>query len=139
MQIGRMTGYKNEIDKQTIGLLTVYHNLIKVFSCFTLELPWVDNKQNISCIPIGIYTVVKRTSDKYGLHFHIKDVSDRSYILIHQANFIDQLRGCIAVGDKLTDINGDGLRDVTNSKSTMNKLLNVLPNSFQLEIVNLRD
>ena len=118
---------------QTLGILTIYdkHDF-PFWECRTLELPDLGNKSRISCIPEGEYEVVKRNSAKYGDHFHILDVPNRSYILIHNANYVRQLLGCIAVG--LSHIDGDGLRDVTRSKSTMKDLNRILPDSFKLDI-----
>lgn len=123
-----------EGEKQTEGLLTVYNNEEKIFYCYTLELPWLDNQKRISCIPKGTYNVEKRYSTKYKSHFHILDVPNRSYILIHNGNFNSQTLGCILVGRTMTDINGDGLRDVTSSVATMKKLNKILPNYFKLII-----
>jgi hypothetical protein len=121
--------------KQTTGKMTVYDAKGKViFSCFTLELADNGNKKRISCIPAAEYTVKKRTSQKYGNHFHIQDVPNRDFILIHTGNFYYEILGCVLVGDTLADVNKDGERDVLNSKKTMNKLLEIMPNSFKLEI-----
>ena len=100
----------------------------------TLELPWRENKRRISCIPTGTYRVIRRKSPKYGQHFHILNVESRSYILIHNANYYFQLLGCIGVGRDHADINGDGLMDITSSRSTMTRLLNLLPKEFELVI-----
>lgn len=123
-----------EGEKQTEGLLTVYNGEEKIFNCYTLELPWLDNAKRISCIPKGTYNVEKRQSTKYKHHFHILDVPNRSYILIHQGNYNWHTKGCILVGKTLTDINADGLRDTTSSVATMNKLNKILPHTFKLEI-----
>ena len=122
-------------EKQTLGILTVYDDLnFPLWECRTLELPWKSNQKRVSCIPDGDYTVVKRSSEKYKNHFHILDVPNRSYILIHPANYVRQLLGCIAVGLKHTDIDGDGLRDVTSSRKTLEDLLEIMPNEFELTI-----
>lgn len=111
-------------DRQTKGQLFVLDETLQsVFSCFTLELPWKENQQNISCIPVGKYTVVPRYSEKYSYHLHILNVPGREWILIHEANYVHQLRGCIAVGRDRVDINGDGLKDVTSSLATKARLL----------------
>jgi hypothetical protein len=78
--------------------------------------------------------MIHRNSPKYGDHLHIVDVPGRSYILIHPANFVSQLRGCIAVGEARMDINRDGLIDVTNSKKTMEKILSLANNNDKLII-----
>jgi len=101
----------------------------------TLELPWKNNTNRVSCIPVGIYPVIRRRSAKYGLHFHVQNVPKRSYILIHNANYYWNLLGCIGVGETHKDINSDGDLDITNSKVTMNKLLAILPDKFYLKIV----
>lgn len=123
-----------EGENQTEGLLTVYQGEEKIFNCYTLELPWKDNEKRVSCIPKGVYNVEKRQSTKYKHHFHILDVPNRSYILIHQGNYNWHTKGCILVGKTLTDINADGLRDTTSSVATMNKLNKILPQTFKLEI-----
>ena len=99
-------------------------------SLHTLELPWLDNAKNISCIPVGLYRVRKRWSEKYGHHFHILDVPGRKWILIHSGNFYNDIRGCVLVGTGLADINGDGVLDVTHSRAAMNRLLKAMPDEF---------
>src|SRR5690606_26150009 len=71
--------------------------------CYAIELPWKDNARNISCIPEGSYPLVKRYSKRFGWHILIKDVPDRSSILIHPANDAQkELQGCIAPVTRLT-------------------------------------
>jgi hypothetical protein len=122
-------------DKQTEGSIVLKDDDDKkVFSCKTLELPWLDNAKNKSCIPEGNYCVVFRDSAKYGSHFHVQDVPNRNYILIHPGNFHWQIKGCILIGDNLKDIDGDEYKDVTNSIKTMKQLLKLAPGGFELEI-----
>jgi hypothetical protein len=120
--------------KQTNGVLYVEKDGAIVFECYTLELPWKDNERRISCIPSGTYKAVKHRSPKFGNSVWIKDVPNRSEILIHPANYVRQLLGCIAVGKDLKDIDGDGLEDTTASRNTMNELLALLPDSFEVKI-----
>ena len=101
----------------------------------TMELGWNGNKKRVSCIPKGVYTVVARYSEKYKNHFHILDVPNRDFILIHPANYSRQLLGCIAPGAAHIDIDKDGLKDVTSSKATMQKILTIMPSKFKLTIV----
>ena len=122
-------------NHQSLGRLTIYDdNDFPFWECRTLELPDRDNQLRISCIPEGTYEVTRRNSAKYGSHFHILDVPDRSLILIHNANYARQLLGCIAVGLSHTDIDGDGHKDVTRSKQTLKDLVRILPKEFKLEI-----
>ena len=120
--------------RQTNGVMYVVDGKKIMFECFTLELPWKENTRRISCIPAGVYQAKKHKSPKFGESLWIQNVPNRSEILVHPANYVRQLLGCIAVGDKLVDLDKDGLDDVTNSKSTMAKLLKLLPNVCEIEI-----
>ena len=124
--------------KQTIGrgyLLDDNDTIIFDFS--TLELPYLKNKRNISCIPKGKYKVKKRYSDKFKNHFHILDVPNRDFILIHRGNYYTQLRGCILVGSDLKWLNFDDEVDVINSVKTLDKLLNYVDSEIELEIIEI--
>lgn len=116
---------------QTLGIMTLPNG--KVYH--TLELAWKNNAKKVSCIPKGKYKVRKRTSAKYGEHFHILDVKNRDFILIHLGNYHTDILGCVLVGKGLKDINNDGRLDVTSSRQAMKEILSVMPNSFKLEIV----
>lgn len=71
-----------------------YNDLI---ICFTIELPWRDNRKGKSCIPEGRYRLQDRWSPHLGQHIQVMNVPDRSLILIHPANDAKkELRGCIA-------------------------------------------
>lgn len=122
-------------DKQTLGkgyLFDEDYNIKLEF--FTLELPWLNNQRNISCIPEGIYTVRKRYSPKYKNHLHVIGTRGREWILIHHGNFYSDIRGCILVGDNHTDIDGDGYKDVTNSIATMEKIMDIVPDEMKMQI-----
>lgn len=76
---------------------------LKLVVCNTIELPWLQNQRNVSCIPEGRYELRKRFIKKFGLHLLVVDVPDRSWILIHPANDAKtQLKGCIAPVTQLT-------------------------------------
>lgn len=71
--------------------------------CYTIELPWRNNKQRISCIPIGRYKLVKKRYSKHGEQIGIPAVLDREAILLHAANDAQRdLQGCIAPVTLLT-------------------------------------
>lgn len=65
----------------------------------TLELPWHDNAEDISCIPGGLYLCKRIVSPHFGDVFEIQNVPGRSHILLHKANFLSDLKGCVAVGE----------------------------------------
>jgi hypothetical protein len=123
-------------DKQTLSTIDVFNPERKeyVFSCKGLELPWNDNKRRVSCIPEGVYRTVKRHSPRFDNHFHLVSVPNRDWILIHRGNFVREILGCILVGRKHTDIDKDGLLDVTSSVATMNQLNQILPQEFVVVI-----
>ena len=118
-----------ESDYQTEGIF-----IFGDFSVKTLELPWRDNQRRISRIPKGTYNVVRHQSPRFGECFLIKDVPERSHILIHAGNFYSDTLGCVLVGKEFIDINGDGQLDVNKSRLAMNELLENLPDDFELKI-----
>lgn len=125
----------NHEAKQTRGTLEVFNaEGTRVFRCLTLELPWKNNERKVSCIPEGVYKVVPRTSAKYKNHFHVLDVPNRTFILIHHGNFHSDILGCILVGSEFMDLNGDKFLDVTHSRTTMQALLASAPKGFELTI-----
>ena len=117
--------------KSTIGILSV-----EGFECFTLELPWLNNQKNISCIPTGIYKWKKRFSPgKQYQVIELKDVPNRKYIQIHLGNYTRQIEGCILPGLGLKDIDNDGIFDVTQSEKAFNKIMSLTGDSGEIEIV----
>ena len=104
------------------------------FRCFTLELPDKENQKNVSCIPQGVYPCRKYVSKKFGACIAIDNVPGRDYIRMHKGNFTRQILGCILPGASIADIDADGIPDVTSSAVTLDKLMSVLPDEFELEI-----
>lgn len=65
----------------------------------TLELPWRDNKQSVSCIPEGEYKVVQNRYYNGGYEsVEITPVPNRTEIQVHIGNTIRDIDGCIVVG-----------------------------------------
>lgn len=111
VEITRQAGENGE----TLGDLKV-----NGFSCKTLELPWMSNMPNISCIPKGEYQVKWTFSPRLLKYtYEVQGVPNRTGIRIHSANYYYELKGCIALGDKLADLNSDGKLDTLNSKATL--------------------
>lgn len=107
----------------------------------TLELPWKNNQRNESCIPEGIYNVIKMapTVKRPYIYFLVKDVPGRNAILFHPGNYTSDILGCILPGERITDINEDGILDITNTTSTLKMLVDLLPDSFELEIAKAEE
>ena len=65
--------------------------------CNSIELPWLNNKPQVSCIPEGKYELMIRFSHRFQWHLQLKKVVNRDLVLIHPANdAMKELRGCIA-------------------------------------------
>lgn len=105
----------------TFGRLRVEHDG-KTFECDTLELPWMHNRRSISCIPMGSYPVDWSHSGKFGACYRLRDVPERSGILIHAGNYAGDrtknrradVEGCILLGMARGEI--DGQKVVTRSR-----------------------
>lgn len=95
------------------GTLGVIKLAGKEFS--TIERPWLDNAPNVSCIPTGTYLTRWRESPRFGFTWELRDVQDRTYILIHAANYPSDVQGCIGLG---TNLMGDRIA-VSNSRKAV--------------------
>ena len=103
---------------------------------FTLELPYKNNKKDVSCIKPGEYDAFVAHSNKNGGDvIWLKDVEDRTAIQIHAGNYTTDIQGCILVGNSIADINGDGIPDVTSSKKSLLQLLNKLQDCEQFKVI----
>ena len=120
---------------QTLGRMVVFDGAKVRLQILTLELPNLGNQKNVSCIPEGKYEVHLIYSPKFGKCFQIQDVPDRTEILIHKGNYNKDTHGCILVGMGHEDINGDGVLDVIESTHAFTKLMNIMPESFELYII----
>lgn len=95
--------------------------------CYSIELPWKENKPQVSCIPEGKYALAKRYSAKFGHHLLVQDVAGRQLILLHPANnALKELKGCIAPVSFLTG-NGKG----GQSKKALKTLLQLIDPVFE--------
>jgi len=99
--------------KVTFGNLEIW-NILEgarasktLFTCNTLEELWRDNQRDNpntpeaeeSCIPPGDYFLRRRASSKFGVTPYVIGTQPaRDYILIHKANTVEDILGCIAVG-----------------------------------------
>lgn len=103
--------------------------------CKTLELPWKENRRAVSCIPEGIYWVIKQPP-KDGRpypYFRLPHVEGRSGILIHRGTNPLHSKGCILVGGRFKDIETD-FPTLGESADKLTWMTNNLPEEFELEI-----
>lgn len=75
--------------------LSSFQSLPNIYSCFTIELDWKNNKRNESCIPAGFYAIEDHYSQKFKNVLLVKDVPNRDGILLHKGNSYENSRGCI--------------------------------------------
>lgn len=126
-------------EKETSGAAVVFNEDEEIYSFKTLELPDKGNQHNVSCIPEGDYEVHKVFSTKRGWCYQVMDVPDRTSILIHIGNYATGVKvdtqGCILVGTKFLDMNGDKNIDIAESTIAMVKLREILPDVFRLYII----
>lgn len=103
----------------------------------TLELPWRDNKTGISSIPQGTYTCRRVKSPKFGWTFEITNVPGRKHVLFHPANWVKQLRGCVAVGHGFDFFGGDD--GITKSQKEFDEFMALQEgvDEFQLTVINV--
>lgn len=110
---------------------------------YSMELPWRDNLNSLSCIPEGVYTVAIRKSPKYGKVYHVKNVPGRSYILIHPLNVAGNIEmgykteseGCIGLGKRLGMLWGQ--RAVLVSRPTVRTFMEAM--DYQPFILHVRN
>lgn len=107
----------------------------------TIELPDRNNASNVSRIPAGSYTVTPWKSKKFGNVWILKDVSGRTYILIHKGNVAGNRdkglkthsNGCILVGMAYGTIYGQ--LAVSNSAKALRKCHEVLDQYSSFELI----
>jgi len=112
-----------DTGKETQGFLSVF-NESQSLTLHTLELPWKDNQPNVSCILSGVFAYEKWWSPTFKTTvIRLLHVPNRTNVLIHPANFVRQLHGCIAPGLSMKDIDGDGKMDVVKSRQALYDLI----------------
>jgi hypothetical protein len=95
-------------DLVTFGKLTLPWLKVQP-DIYSIELKWLDNKPDVSCIPAGTYTLSPYSSPKHGDVWIFDNVPNRTLCLLHPANFAcevrigeiihpNELEGCCAMG-----------------------------------------
>ena len=124
-------------NNQTLGRCTVYNEDSKpIFAAISLERGWRQNKNRISCVPGGEYPLVLEYSPRFKKNlWELKKVPNKAECKIHPSNYWFELEGCISLGLKLKDLNGDGYNDVTNSKDTVNAFHTALKGEKEAKLI----
>ena len=127
MTVLRLERFTPLSDEMTLGTLWIEGDPAN--RVFTLERPWRDNLPRVSCVPDGEYVLVPHSSEKFPDTWalvgetvsHYGDPSKaRSAILIHPANDVAELQGCIAPGTHITWITSR--LGVSQSRVAMDKV-----------------
>jgi hypothetical protein len=128
-------------DNATFGVLK--HEGIPF--ALTLERPWRNNENGKSCIPEGVYRVLRcrkspdygfKDSPQFGNTFQVYQVPKRNLILFHKGNIDDDTRGCILVGEQFEVVKGEA--GIAASKQGFEQFLDKLKDvdEFELTIRN---
>jgi RHS repeat-associated protein len=106
----------------------------KGINLFTLEKPWVENKRNDSCVPIGEYETDITWSPKFQQKLpELQDVpGNRNYdangnyqpIRIHRGNWPSDIQGCILVGTNYNP--GQNENEILHSTTAVTQLMNLI-------------
>ncbi len=118
----------------TLGVGMVKRKWKLPFFFYTLELPWKENRQNVSCIPCGKYWARKWDSNKHGHCIYLEGTAPRGPILIHPGNWVKDSKGCILVGRTQTFKNATQRFMVTHSRATLDEILSMLPEQFDVVV-----
>jgi len=116
-------------EQGTLGKLSILGK-----SFFTLELPWLNNANNKSCIPTGTYTVKWTKSPRLKkFTYEILGVTGRAGIRLHGGNlagmvprYLTHSLGCPLIAYKVGTIRGqravlDSRRAVADFERLANK------------------
>ncbi len=97
----------------------------------SLENPHRNSLKD-SAIPAGKY---RCTKDDTGIfrYWRLINVANRTNIEIHNGNFEADTEGCILFGKEWAIMKNQ--LSVTDSKATMSRLKKLLPDNFELEII----
>jgi len=137
MQRIKLYRYKKFPD-WILGMMT-----FKEFIWYIGELLWKDNKQNISCIPPGIYALkyqehISEDGSKYPA-WEIVGVPGRENIEIHICNYpYQESKGCQCIGMGFTEL---GVTDSTKAygQFMQETVAAFAYDNFEIEIVNIME
>lgn len=84
----------HQSNKCTFGVL-LFDSIPRLV---TLELPWLANQHDISCIPDRKYKISRYKSPTHGEVFQVEGVPSRTNIEFHIGNSAKDSKGCILLG-----------------------------------------
>ena len=110
--------------------------------CDVLEPPWEDNATDISCIPEGVYDLVKGTHASYKGPlgkllkydcYTVANVPNRTDIDVHIGNFPKDTKGCVLVG-VYDPLKGAVLQDSSATFKELMARLNTITDPLKLKV-----
>jgi hypothetical protein len=120
---------------------------------YSIELPWLENEPDKSCVPAGTYQLLPYDSPTHGATWRLHNPAlnvygaafvpegGRSQIELHAANWARQLLGCIAFGfedqpllDPLTGLVEPAVENSVDAISEMTGILGPLSSGHTLTI-----
>jgi hypothetical protein len=111
-------------EKNTLGFVTLTNSRGRIiFNAVSLELPYLDNKENVSCIPTGTYRAIKTQSKSKGEVILLKNVPNRKSILVQIGNYTKDTLGSILLGEEIWFSEGTDEHYITLSTITTKCLL----------------
>ena len=105
-------------DNCITGYLSINNNPI----CYTMELPYRGNINNISSIPKGKYDAFIRSDKNLGWRIELINVRGRENIQIHVGNYTSDITGCVLVG-KSVKINNCSTGQSNNALKEIEKMV----------------
>lgn len=107
-------------DNGTFGTLIIDNK-----PCFmTLEPPWNNNTNNVSCVPPGTYKAIKMFSEKFQKTVYVlENVPGRDLIEFHIGNKAIDTHGCILLGMEFSVIE----YAIVLSLTAFNSFMSIMP------------
>jgi hypothetical protein len=99
---------------------TIGQAKFKGLEFYTLELPWRENKKNISRIRPGVYKAIKYNSPRFKREvLLLENKNGRINVEMHAGNFVEDTNGCILPGMTLAE----DQQSVWRSNEALNEIL----------------
>jgi len=120
-------------DRGTFGAFIIKNRPMFV----SLEPPWKDNKQFVSCVPAGVYQTTKMYSQKFSKElFVLHNVTKRNLIEIHIGNTVIDTEGCILIGSQYSIVENA----IMYSKDAFDMFMKLMPpEGFIIHIKDLNN
>lgn len=117
-------------DQVTFGILKLpwTWNGQGFTQCYTMELPWLENQNDISCIPVGVYPLVPVFSQTFGNILWVQNVPGRSLIRVHAGNKTRHTHGCVLTGMETGTVKGEPF--IFRSRDALRLIVNAVQDLY---------